>query len=234
MSKGKKNKAAKPAVDSVESIDNALSRSEQFIENNQKSLTIIVVAVLVILGIYFGYKNWYLAPMEEEARSQIFNAEYYFERDSFRLALEGTENDLGFLEIADQYSASKMGNLANYYCGICYREMGQYELAIDYLKKFDAGDQMVTPTAYGAIGDCYVELNDLGEAAKYYEKAASFSVNDFITPVFNKKAALVYVEMGEYQKALKLYQQLKADFPRSADARDVDKEIARVNALMNR
>lgn len=222
------------APDSVESLDNALSKSEQFIENNQKSLTIIVIAVLVILGIYFGYKNWYLAPMEEEARSQIFNAEYYFERDSFRLALEGTENDLGFLEIADQYSASKTGNLANYYCGICYRQLGEFELAIDYLKKFDAGDIMVTPIAYGAIGDCYVELEKLSEGAKYYEKAASYSSDDFTTPLFSKKAGQVYVELGEYSKALALYESLKSNYPKSTDARDIDKEIARVKALMTK
>ena len=226
------SKDNKQTPDSVESLDNALSKSEQFSENNQKSLTIIVVAVLVILGIYFGYKNWYIAPMEDEARSQIFNAEYYFERDSFKLALEGTENDLGFLEIADQYGASKTGNLANYYCGICYRQLGEYELAIDYLKKFDAGDIMVTPVAYGAIGDCYVELEKLSEGVKYYEKAASYSLDEFTTPLFTKKAAQVYVEMGEYAKALKLYETLKNDYPRSPDSRDIDKEIARVKALI--
>lgn len=228
------SKDNKQTSDSVESLDNALSKSEQFIENNQKSLTIIVVAVLVILGIYFGYKNWYVAPMEQEARSQIFNAEYYFERDSFRLALEGNENDLGFLEIADQYGASKTGNLANYYCGICYRQLGEFEQAIDYLKRFDAGDEIITPIAYGAIGDCYVELEKLGEGAKYYEKAASYSTDDFTTPLFNKKAAMVYAEMGNYSKALDLYESVKKDYSRSADARDIDKEIARVNTLMKK
>lgn len=228
------SKDNKQTTDSIESLDNALSKSEQFIENNQKSLTIIIVAVLVILGIYFGYKNWYIAPMEEEARSQIFNAEYYFERDSFNLALNGTENDLGFLEIADRYGASKTGNLANYYCGICYRQLGEYEQAINFLKKFDAGDIMITPIAYGAMGDCYVELNKLSDGAKYYEKAASYSNDEFATPLFTKKAGQVYLEMGEYKKALALFESLKASYPRSTDARDIDKDIARVKALMNK
>ena len=106
-----------------EVVENALSKSEQFIENNQKSLTVIVIAVIAIVAIYFGYKHWYIAPMEAEAQSQIFNAEYYFERDSFRLALNGNENDLGFLEIAKQYGPSRTGKLANYYCGICYSKL---------------------------------------------------------------------------------------------------------------
>lgn len=228
------SKAQKKNPSSVESIDNALSKSEQFIENNQKSLTAIVVAVLLIIGIYFGYKNWYLAPMEKEAHSQIFNAEYYFEIDSFRLALNGNENDLGFLEIAKQYGPSKTGNLAKYYCGICYREMGEYELAIDYLKKFDAGDVLVTPIAYGAIGDCYVELNELSEAAKYYEKAAKFNDNEFTAPLFLKKAGEVYSEMGDNSKALKVFNAIKEKYPKSPEARDIEKEIARASNLMSK
>ncbi|HQQ30539.1 MAG TPA: tetratricopeptide repeat protein, partial [Tenuifilaceae bacterium] len=72
----KNNKNAQP--DTVESIDNALSQTERFIEQNQKSLTIIIVAILVIISLYFGYKRFYLVPKEDEARSQIFQAEYYF------------------------------------------------------------------------------------------------------------------------------------------------------------
>ncbi len=220
--------------DTVESIDNALTRTEQFIEQNQKSLTIIVAAILAIVAIYFGYKRLYLAPKEDEARSQIFQAQYYFERDSFRLALNGNENDLGFLQIANKYGMTKTGNLANYYAGICYRELGEYQKAIDYLKKFDAGDQMVTPVSYGALGDCYVELNQLKEAAKFYLKAAKYDKNDFTSPIFYKKAGMVYEELKQYDKALKIYQTIKDEFAKSVEARDIDKDIARLNALMNR
>ncbi len=217
-----------------EVVENALSKSEQFIENNQKSLTVIVIAVLAIVAIYFGYKNWYIAPMEEEAQSQIFNAEYHFERDSFRLALNGTENDLGFLEIAKQYGPSRTGNLANYYCGICYRQLGEFETAIQYLKKFDANDKVLTPVAYGAIGDCYVELQQLSEAAQYYEKAASYEKNDFTTPLFLKKAGQVYAALGNHAKALKLYESIKTDYIRSTEGRDIEKEISRIKAMMSK
>ena len=141
MAKDKKN--VQP--DTVESLDNALTRSEQFIEKNQKNLTIIIVAILVIVSIYFGYKRFYLAPMEKEAQSQIYAAEYNFEKDSFKLALNGNDNDMGFLYVADKYSMTKTGNLANYYVGICYHKLGEYQKAIDFLKKFDAGDLLVTP-----------------------------------------------------------------------------------------
>ncbi len=220
--------------DTVESLDNALTKSEQFIEQNQKSLTIIIVAILVIVSIYFGYNRFYLAPMEEEARSQIFAAEFNFEKDSFKLALNGNDNDLGFLEIADKYGVTKTGNLAHYYAGICYRQLGEYEKAIDYLKGFDAGDILVTPIAYGAIGDCYVELNKLKDGAKFYEKAAGYSEDEFTAPIFLKKAGMVYEELKQNDKALKLYNKIKEDYPKSAEARDVEKDIARNNTILGK
>lgn len=220
--------------DTVESLDNALTRSEQFIEKNQKSLTIIIVAILVIVSIYFGYKRFYLAPMEKEAQSQIYAAEYNFEKDSFKLALNGNDNDMGFLYVADKYSMTKTGNLANYYVGICYHKLGEYQKAIDFLKKFDAGDLLVTPVAYGAIGDCYVELNQLKDGAKYYEKAALFSEDEFTTPIFLKKAGIVYEELKENEKALKLYSIIKEKYPKSQEAREIEKDIARNNTILEK
>ncbi len=228
------DKKKQQTTDTVESIDNALTRTEQFIEQNQKSLTIIVAAILAIVAIYFGYKKLYLQPKENEASSQIFQAQYYFEQDSFRLALYGNENDLGFATIADRYGMTRTGNLANYYAGICLRELGEYQKAIDYLKKFDAGDQMITPIAYGAIGDCYVELNKLKDAAKFYVKAANYEKNDFTTPIFLKKAGMVYEELKQYDKALDLYNIIKNDFTKSIEARDIEKDIARINTLMGK
>ena len=230
MAKDKKN--VQP--DTVESLDNALTKSEQFIEQNQKSLTIIIVAILVIVSIYFGYKRFYLAPMEKEAQSQIFAAEYNFEKDSFNIALNGNDNDLGFLEVADKYSMTKTGNLAYYYAGICYRQLGEYQKAIDCLKKFDAGDLLVTPVAYGAIGDCYVELNQLKEGAKYYEKAAKYSEDEFTAPIFLKKAGMVYEELKQNDKALKLYTTIKEKYTKSQEAREIEKDIARNNTILGK
>ncbi|HPD95874.1 MAG TPA: tetratricopeptide repeat protein [Tenuifilaceae bacterium] len=222
----------KDQQDTVESIDNALTKSEQFIEQNQKSLTIIVAAILVIVAIYFGYKRFYIQPREKEARTQIFQAEFSFEKDSFKLALYGNENDLGFLDIADKYGMTKTGNLANYYAGVCFRQLGDYDKAIEYLKKFDAGDLLVTPVAYGAIGDCYVEQNKLDKGVDFYVKAAEYSDNNFTSPLFYKKAAGVYEELKDYSKAMELYEKIQKNYPKSNEARDMDKYIARVKTLM--
>jgi tetratricopeptide (TPR) repeat protein len=230
MTKDKKD----TAENSVESLENALTRTERYIENNQKSLTIIVLAIIIVVGGYLGYKKLYLAPMEEKAQSQIFAAEQYFERDSFKLALNGDGNYLGLLDIIEKYSPTKTAKLAYYYAGISYRGLGKYQEAISYLKKFDAGDLIVSTLALGAIGDCYVELNNLTEGVKYYEKAAKYNDNDFSTPLFLKKSGVVYEALKNYDKALKAFETIKEKFPKSTEARDIEKEIARVKALQGK
>lgn len=219
--------------DQFESVENALSRTEHYIEQNQKSLTIIVLVIIVIVGGYLGYQRFVVSPKEKEAQSQMWMAEQYFARDSFNLALHGDGNYLGFLDIADEYSITKSGNLANYYIGVGYLHLGQYEQAIEYLKKFESKDKMVAPIAYGAIGDAYMELDNAGEALKFYEKAANESENEFTAPIYFMKVGFVHEQNGDYKKALEVYNTIKKDFPESAEGRQIDKYIARVETLIN-
>ena len=144
------------------------SKTERYIEENQKSLSVIVGAIVVIVGLYFGYQKLYIGPLEEEAQSQMYVAERYFEKDSLNLAINGDGNYLGFLDIIDEYGATQSGNLAHYYLGICYLKVGQYEDAIEYLSSFDSDDIMVSSIATGASGDAYMELGEIQDAVTYY------------------------------------------------------------------
>lgn len=220
--------------DQFESVENALSRTEHYIEQNQKSLTIIVLAIIVIIGGYLGYQRFVVSPKEKEAQSQMWMAEQYFARDSFNLALHGDGNYLGFLDIVEEYSITKSANLANYYIGISYLHLGQYEQAIEYLKAFESDDEMIAPIAFGAIGDAYMELNEPDEALKFYEKAVTKSDNEFTTPIYLMKVGLVYEQNQDYEKALEAYQTIKNDFPESAEGRQIDKYIAQVETLINK
>jgi tetratricopeptide (TPR) repeat protein len=179
MAKKKKNSVEEP----IEGVENLLSKTENYIEENQKSLTIIVTAIVVVVLGYLGYTNLYVAPLEDEARSQIYMAERYFERDSFYLALYGDGNYPGFIDIIEDYSVTQTANLARYYAGISYLRVGEYENAVDYLTRFDSRDQLVSPVALGAIGDAYVELGELDKAASFYNKAARRRANEFTSPI---------------------------------------------------
>ena len=220
--------------DRIVAVEEAFSKTEHFIEQNQKIILIVIgVIVVVVLG-FFGFKRLYLAPKEKEAQGQMFMAEKYFEMDSINKALNGDGNYPGFLEIMDQYGITKCANLAHYYAGICYLKKGEYQKAIDYLKKFSGKDQMVGPMATGAIGDAYMELGDTEKAVGYYMKGADQRKNDFTTPLLLQKAGWAYEELGKYEDALKVYKRLKSEYLRSTEARDADKYIGKLEALLKK
>lgn len=222
-SKGKKE-------DNLEVVEHALTNTEHFIEENQRTITIALIVVVVIVGIFLGYKRFIISPKEKEAQSQMFAAEAYFEKDSFNLALNGDGNNLGFLDIIDQYKITKSAKLARYYSGISFLKLGKFQEAIDQLKQFKLKDNMVGPIAKGAIGDAYCELGNIDEAAAYYLKAAHGEPNSFVTPIYLMKAGELLEANKEYGKALPLYKEIQKDYPDSNEGRKIEKYIARAEA----
>lgn len=219
--------------DNLEVVEHALSRTEHFIEENQKMITIVVLALIVVVGIWLGFKRLIVAPREKDAQDQMFVAEQYFEKDSFNLALNGDGNFLGFLDILDEYKITKAADLASYYSGICYLRLGQYKTSIDYLEKFKTKDKILRPMATGAKGDANLELGEQTKAINLYLKAARDSKNSFTTPIFLQKAAILLQDQEKYGQAIELYKEIQSNYPNSNEGRLMDKYIARAEALMN-
>ena len=215
----------------IHAVEEALTKSEKFIEKNQKILTIIIgSAVVIVLGV-FAFQKLYIAPREKAAQGQMFIAQKYFEQDSLAKALNGDgKNGLGFLDIIDEYSMTKASNLAKYYSGIIFLKQGKFEDAITYLKKFDADDEFVGPMATGGIGDAYLELGDKEKALEYYIKASELQVNDLTTPLYLMRAAFVSEDLGNYDKALQLYEKIRIEHTKSTEARDIEKYIEQAKA----
>ncbi|MBN2485175.1 MAG: tetratricopeptide repeat protein [Bacteroidales bacterium] len=211
--------------DGFESVEEVLSKTEKYIEENRKSLTIIIAAIAVVVGGYLGYKKMYIEPKDNDAQAEMFMAERYFEQDSFRLALEGDGQYYGFIDIIDEFGFTKTANLANYYAGICFLRLGEFEEAVEYLEQFDGNDRLVAPIALGATGDAYVELGNLKKGVKYYEKAALLNENNMTSPIYLFKAGLAYEELGDAKKAVQAYEKIKYKFPQSDEAKEIEKYI---------
>lgn len=232
----------KPKKKSSSGGDMDFGGLEIFYEKNKKAITYGGGALLAIVALFSLYKFYWLPGQEKEANNEAFFAQAYFERDSFNVALngnvsvqtsDGPKQMMGFRDIADNYGSTKTGNLANYYAGICLLRTGKFEEAIEMLGKFSSNDEIVAPVATGAIGDAYMELNNIDEAIKFYLKAADKANNGFSTPIYLKKAAFAYEQKANYTEALATYERLKNEFGKSSDAREVDKYIARVKTLGN-
>jgi tetratricopeptide (TPR) repeat protein len=218
-------------LDLDRSLVETTHKVEDFYNNNKKNIITAVVVLVVLVGGYIGYKKLYIEPKEQEAQKEVFMAQKAFELDSFDLALKGNGTFKGFIEIAGEYSGTKIGNLAHYYAGICHLRKGEFQEAIDQLEDFSTDNELIAPLAEGAMGDAYVELGNLDKGVKQYTKAAKMSKNKLTSPIFYKKAGVVYEEQKNYGDALDAYTIIKNDYPEAQEAQDIDKYIARVTAL---
>jgi tetratricopeptide (TPR) repeat protein len=226
MAKNKKDENPQ----TISNVEQTLTRTEHFLEENYKILLIGLGVIVALVGIVWLGKL-YLNKRNDEAQSQMYQAERYLEIDSLNLALNGDGNYLGFLDIAKDYKFTNSGNLARYSAGICYLHLGEYQAAIDFLNKYSKKDKVLGSLAIGATGDAYVELGDLDKGVLKYIEAADFAENSFNTPLFLMKAGEIYELNGKYSEALKVYERIENEYPESTEGTTIEKYIARVKLL---
>jgi tetratricopeptide (TPR) repeat protein len=218
----------------LNTLEETASKSEQWIEKNSKPLFSALIAVVVIFLGYLGYTKYISEPNEIEASNELAFPRKYYDQAStagsgidslLTLSLEGVDGKYGFLDIADSFSGTNAGNLANYYAGVSYLEMKQYDKAIEYLEKFNSNDEMLGPVTLGAVGDAFADINQPEQALEYYQKAANIKDNDFTSPLFLYKAGMTAMELEKFDKAESLFTKIKENYPASDQGRDVAKFI---------
>ncbi|MBP7965428.1 MAG: tetratricopeptide repeat protein [Paludibacteraceae bacterium] len=214
----------------MQNVQEALSKSEAFIETYRKELLYGVGIVVVLVLAVLAFRMYYLEPRETEAQEKMVFCVDYFEKDSFNLALRGDDMNDGFETIVSDYKFTDAAELAAAYAGVCAYHLGEYEEAIDFLKKFDNRSVNMTPATICLMGDAYVELGDYKAAVKNFKRAAE-TKNELVAPRSLKKAGLAYEALGEYGKAADVYTEIKDNYTRSMEAGDIDKYIERAKAL---
>ena len=216
-------------------LDETASKTEDWVAKNQKMILGIVGAIAIATIGYVLYNKYVVEEKEAKANNEIFQAQQYFQQavdatakpDSlYNLALKGGEGKLGFVGIAEQYAGTDAGNLANYYAGMAYLNLGDFKNAITYLENFKSDDAILKPLALGAIGDALAETNKVDDAIAHYKKAAEASENDFTTPRFLLKAAQLHLAAGKKAEAHQLFVEIKEKYENSKEGMNVDAFIA--------
>ncbi len=212
-------------------LGDVYTRSELFIENNKKAITIGVVGILVVVGGLLGYKKFIAEPKATEAAESMWKAQYYFEIDSLNKALNGDDQWPGFLTIAQEYGSTPSGSLAHYYLGAIYMQQGEFDAALDHYKKADLEDDVLRVMAVGNQGDALVELGRTDEAVKQFEKAAGMTSNELITPMYLMKAGILHQQAANWRSAAKAFKRIAAEFPNSQEANTARKYAGHAEAM---
>ena len=213
-------------------IENAIDSTEVFLMKNGKKLLMAVCAVIVIVGAFFGYKYLIEEPRNQRAAAAVFPAEQMFRIDSFEVALNGNSQIEGFLSIIDQYGSTEIGNTSKHYAGICYMKLGDWDNAIKYLRFYKnvkgIASEIINAENRGLIGDALSQKGEYEKAVKEYEAAIEASDNDFTTPMYLKKAGMVYEKLGKIDKAVSAYEKIRDNYGASLQARDIEKYISQI------
>lgn len=218
----------------------SLNIREAFFMKNKKAILIAVAAIIIVIAGVFVYMNQIAGPREDKASTMLGKGQTYFANEMYDQALKGDgAGYVGFEKIADDYSGTKAGNLANLYAGLCYANLGKWAEAQKSLDAFSSkGDQMISPAAEAALGDAYAHLNQLDKAVEAFKKAADMAddkaqddANNSLSPTFLIKAGEILESQGNKEEALKLYQDVKKKYVNSmlVQSSEIDKYIERAS-----
>ncbi|HEY1018838.1 MAG TPA: tetratricopeptide repeat protein [Sediminibacterium sp.] len=217
-----------------EETNQALVRAQGFWQKFQKPVLIIVAAVVLVAGGWYGYNEYILKPKEEKAADALFKAQQHFAMDSSNLVLNGDGQSKGVLYVLKNFSGTKAANLCNYYAGVSYLKLGDFNNAVKYLKDFSTEAKQIQLMAYGCLGDAYAELNKKDEAVESYKKAGhTFDKDESNSAEYLFRAALLQETMGKNKEALELYKEIKEKFPRTEKGFQADKYIYRLSIEKN-
>ena len=223
----------------LEATENINNR-EAFFMKYKKAILIAVAAIIVVIAGVFLYISQISGPREEKASTALSKGQTYFNNEMFEQAVNGDgAGFVGFAKLADEYSGTKAGNLANLYAGLCYANLGKWAEAQKSPDAFSTeDDQMISPASQAALGDAYAHLNQLDKAVDAFKKAADMAdskaeddANNSLSPIFLIKAGEVLESQGKKDEALKIYQDIKKKYVNSmlVQSAEIDKYIERAS-----
>jgi tetratricopeptide (TPR) repeat protein len=207
-----------------------LLKAQDFFQNFGRQILIGVGAIVVVIGGFFAYREFVTKPKEQKAAELIYKAQNYFASDSFNKVLDGDGTAKGVLYIMNNYGGTKAANLAKYYAGVSYLKLGNFEKAIEYLKDFQTDAKQVQMVAYGCLGDAYAESGKKDDAVDYYQKAGkTFEKDEAVSAEYLFRAGLLSETIGNTDKALEIYKDIKEKFPKTDKGSQIDKYIYRLS-----
>ena len=220
------NMAKEIKNENAEAVVEAVSKTEKFFNENGKLISGIVIGLVAVAAVVFCWYKFAYEPAVEEAQGQMAIAEANFRAADYELALNGDGNVLGFAQIIDEFGA-KAGKAVYFYAGVCELQLGNWDLAIDYLQSYKGTDEILKARALACIGDAYVGLEEYSKALGYFEKAAAV-VENIYAANYLLKAGVVAEKLGENAKALGFYETIQDKYPQSIEGYEIAKYISRV------
>ncbi len=202
-------------------------KAREFVEKNKKILSYVLTGLIVLIAGVIIYRN-NLKAENERAEALFSKIISYYDNGDYKTAIDGIpqKNIQGLKYIVENYGGTAAGEIATYYLANAYFMLGDYDNALRYFKKYDGDDKLLFSASLAGIASVYEVKGDYKKAGEYFEKAAQKFRENILVPEYLYNAARNYRVAGEREKALRLYERIKKDYPNFSQIRDVEIYIA--------
>ncbi len=196
----------KETVEFFKELDREALQTERFLERNAKLLSIIFISLVVAVLAYFAYKQFIVAPKNEEATKGYLSAIANLESGKDAEALGGkSAANPGFMGTYNNFSNTDAGKLSAYNAGLLKFKEGKYQEAYDLLDKFSSDNKVLMALKYGAMSDASANLNKAEDALSLLDKAISASDDPYTSYYFTRKAGLMALALKKNAEAKKYF-----------------------------
>jgi TolA-binding protein len=232
INKGRATTADEVVKTELTDADKTIAKAKDFWGKYSKQIIIGALALFVVVGGWFAYKNFFQMPAEQKAAEASFKAEQYFEKDSLTQALNGDGANLGFVKLADKFSGTKLGELNKYRAGVCYLRLEDYKNAIKFLDGVKLDSKPIQARAYCALGDALTSDGKMKEGAEMYMKAgAYFPEDETNSSEYLFRAAMAFDKLNDSKNAIDALKMIKEKYPRTEVASKADKYLGKMGEL---
>jgi tetratricopeptide (TPR) repeat protein len=207
------------------------SRFMHFYQTNKAAVIGGGVGIVLAIALVIGYVV-YSGQQEQEASVLLGMAEQEMMMGNYETALYGNDEEftLGFVQIANNYSGTDSGNLAQYYAAVSEFELGNYQDALNYIEDFTPPKGILGVAPISLHANILLELEDFTAAAEQYERAAEWDENSATTPANLFEAAQAYQRAENTQMARTHLERIINEYPNSLQASRAERMLGRMVA----
>lgn len=201
------------------------SRFINFFVKNQNVIYGVVIAILVVVAAILALNKFYFTPKNEKASAAMLAPINYFAASdsvSLNLALEGDDENDGFLTIISDYKMTRTANTAKFYAGLTYLKLGDKEEALNYLLQFKHKEDVMWYACQAVIADIYDEQGNTEEAINYYKKSVK-NDDPYFTPINLFKLGQMYERAENWTEADAAYKRIETEYYDQYQSMGVDK-----------
>jgi tetratricopeptide (TPR) repeat protein len=235
MKKSKKDTKKEQGQAAQNKQEGFVAQIFNFFDQYNKVIYGIAFGLLVIVALLLAFNRFYIAPQSQKA-SKLMTApiELMMQGDTLSLskALEGDDENEGFLNVAASFKFTSAANTAKYFAGMCYLKLGDKEEALKYLLKFKQKEDIHWYGAQAIISDIYDDRGDMKNALKYCKKAAE-SKDPYHGPINLFKLGQLYEREGDWKKAAGAYESIQNKFYAEYQKMNIDKFLERARNNKN-